>query len=48
VYTQSHIEYTVEVILEVWRRRSEIRGYELLHQAPFLRHFTARLKPISN
>jgi tyrosine phenol-lyase len=48
VYTQSHIEYAVEVILEVWRRRSEIRGYELLHQAPFLRHFTARLKPISN
>ena len=48
VYTQSHIEYAVEVILEVWRRRSEIRGYELVHQAPFLRHFTARLKPISN
>ena len=48
VYTQSHIEYAVEVILEVWRRRNEIRGYELVHQAPFLRHFTARLKPISN
>jgi tyrosine phenol-lyase len=48
VYTQSHIEYAVEVILEVWRGRSEIRGYELVHQAPFLRHFTARLKPISN
>jgi tyrosine phenol-lyase len=48
VYTQSHIEYAVEVILEVWRRRNEIRGYKLVHQAPFLRHFTARLKPISN
>lgn len=48
VYTQSHIEYAVEVILEVWNRRHEIRGYELVHQAPFLRHFTARLKPISN
>ena len=46
VYTQSHMEYVVEVILEVWRRRAEIRGYELVHQAPFLRHFTARLKPI--
>ncbi len=46
VYTQSHIEYVVEVILEVWRRRAEIRGYELVHQAPFLRHFTARLKPL--
>ena len=46
VYTQSHIEYAVEVILEVWRRRDKIHGYELLHEAPFLRHFTARLKPV--
>jgi tyrosine phenol-lyase len=47
VYTQSHIEYVVEVILDVWRRRNAIRGYEVVHQAPFLRHFTARLKPLS-
>ena len=46
VYTQSHIEYVVEVILDVWRRRQHIRGYELISQAPFLRHFTARLRPI--
>ena len=46
VYTQSHIEYVVEVILDVWRRREQIRGYEIIHQAPFLRHFTARLKPL--
>src|SRR5271170_7844116 len=46
VYTQSHIEYVVEVILDVWRRREKIPGYELVHQAPFLRHFTARLKPL--
>jgi tyrosine phenol-lyase len=46
VYTQSHVDYVVEVILEVWNRRSEIRGLELTHQAPFLRHFTARFKPV--
>jgi tyrosine phenol-lyase len=46
VYTQSHIEYVVEVILDVWRRRDQIGGYELIHHAPFLRHFTARLKPL--
>ncbi len=46
VYTQSHIEYVVEVILDVWRRREKISGYEIVHQAPFLRHFSARLKPI--
>jgi tryptophanase len=31
----------------VWRRREQIPGYELVHQAPFLRHFTARLKPLA-
>src|SRR5271156_905237 len=44
VYTQSHIDYVVEVILEVWRNREKIRGFELTYQAPFLRHFTARLR----
>jgi tyrosine phenol-lyase len=44
VYTQSHIDYVVEVILEVWQRRAEIRGLELTYQAPVLRHFTARLR----
>ncbi len=48
VYTQSHIEYVVEVILDVWRRREKTRGYELVHHAPFLRHFTARLKPVAH
>jgi tyrosine phenol-lyase len=48
VYTQSHIEYVVEVILDVWHRREQIRGYEITHQAKFLRHFTARLKPIGD
>jgi len=48
VYTQSHIEYVVEVILDVWRRREKIRGYEILHHAKFLRHFTAKLRPLSS
>jgi tyrosine phenol-lyase len=46
VYTQSHIDYVVEVILEVWKRREEIRGLRLTYEAPFLRHFTARLEPV--
>ena len=45
VYTQSHIDYVVEVILEVWRRREQISGLKLTYEAPFLRHFTARLEP---
>lgn len=45
VYTQSHIDYVVEVILEVWKRREQVRGLKLTYEAPFLRHFTARLEP---
>ena len=46
VYTQSHIDYVVEVILEVWKKREQIQGLRLSYEAPFLRHFTARLEPV--
>jgi tryptophanase len=46
VYTQSHIDYVVEVILEVWAERERIRGMRLSYQAPFLRHFTARMERV--
>jgi tryptophanase len=46
VYTQSHIDYVVEVILEVWKNREKIPGLRLTYEAPFLRHFTAHLEPV--
>jgi tryptophanase len=46
VYTQSHIDYVVEVILEVWRNRARIKGLRVTYEAPFLRHFTAKLEPV--
>ena len=46
VYTQSHVDYVVEIILEVWKKRQSIRGLKILYEAPFLRHFTARLQPL--
>ncbi|HYM11163.1 MAG TPA: tryptophanase [Bryobacterales bacterium] len=45
VYTQSHIDYVVEAILEVNDQRDRIRGLEMTYQARFLRHFTARFRP---
>ena len=36
----------VEIILEVWKRREQIRGLKLTYEAPFLRHFTAWLEPV--
>jgi tyrosine phenol-lyase len=47
VYTQSHLDYVVEMILEVWRKRDNIGGLRLTYEAPFLRHFTAQLEPIA-
>jgi len=45
VYTQSHIDYVVEIILRVWERREQIKGMRITYEAPFLRHFTAHLEP---
>jgi tryptophanase len=46
VYTQSHIDYVIEAILEIHQRRESIPGYQIIKQAPFLRHFTARFAPL--
>ncbi len=46
VYTQSHIDYVVETILQVYQRRDQIRGLKITYEAPFLRHFTARFEPV--
>jgi tyrosine phenol-lyase len=48
VYTQSHIDYVVEAIIRVAERRDEIRGLEIIEQAPMLRHFTARFSRLSS
>ena len=46
VYTQSHVDYLVEAILEVHAYREKIRGFEIVSEPPFLRHFTARFRPL--
>ncbi len=44
VYTQSHIDYVAEVIIEVFNKRAAIKGLTIIEEAPTLRHFTAKLK----
>jgi tryptophanase len=44
-YTQSHIDYVIEVVLQVASRASELRGYRIVDEPPQLRHFTARFAP---
>lgn len=47
VYTQSHIDYVAEVIIGVFNNRTGIKGLFITEEAPALRHFTAKLKPVS-
>jgi tyrosine phenol-lyase len=46
VYTQSHIDYVVEAVIEIYHRRESLRGYRITYQTPFLRHFSARFQPL--
>lgn len=46
VYTQSHVDYLIEVILEVFNKRDKLKGYKLTYEAPMLRHFTAQFEPL--
>ena len=42
VYTQSHIDYVIEAIVEVFAMRDRLRGLRIVEAPAALRHFTAR------
>lgn len=46
VYTQSHIDYVAEVVIEVFQSRKNLKGYTIVYEAPLLRHFTAQFRPL--
>ncbi|HEX2141476.1 MAG TPA: tryptophanase [Candidatus Limnocylindria bacterium] len=46
-YTQSHVDYVIEVCRWVAERSGELRGYRIVEQPPQLRHFTARFEPLA-
>jgi tryptophanase len=48
VYTQSHFDYLIEVIEEVWTERAEIPGHRITRQAERLRHFTCHFEQIGD
>ena len=45
VYTQSHVDYLLEVLLHVHSLRDRVRGVKIVEAPPLLRHFTAKLAP---
>jgi len=46
VYTQSHVDYVIEVARWVAERAGELRGFRIVDQPRALRHFTARFEPL--
>jgi len=47
VYTQSHVDYMIEMINHMSPHLEELKGFEFSYQAPFLRHFTAKFKELT-
>ncbi len=47
-YTQSHMDYVIEVVTAVAQRASSLPGYAMVYEPPALRHFTARFEPVTS
>lgn len=47
VYTQSHIDYVIEVLIDCFARRKEMCGYAIIEEPAMLRHFTAKFAPLA-
>lgn len=45
-YTQSHIDYVIEVARWVAQRAGDLGGFQIVSEPPVLRHFTAGFAPV--
>ncbi|MBP6511874.1 MAG: tryptophanase [Bacteroidia bacterium] len=48
VYTQSHLDYVIEVFEQLVKDKNNVRGYKIIKETKFLRHFTAHFEPLQN
>ncbi len=46
VYTKSHFDYVLEVLNEIKKYKDKIKGYKIIEEPKFLRHFTAKFSPV--
>lgn len=46
VYTQSHIDYVLDIFDEILEDKEQSKGFKIIYEPPFLRHFTALFDPI--
>ena len=47
VYTQSHIDFVLDVFDDILELTEKAEGYKITYEPPFLRHFTAHFEPIN-
>ncbi|MFL7812213.1 MAG: tryptophanase [Anaerolineales bacterium] len=45
-YTQSHLDYVIEVLARIAKRAGELRGYRITYQPPLMRHFSCQFEPL--
>ena len=45
--TQSHFDYVAEVLEKLAESKDKLKGYEIIEQPEQLRHFTAKLRPLT-
>ena len=46
VYTQSHIDYVGEVLIEIKKNKDKMKGFKIVEEPKFLRHFTSKFAPV--
>ncbi|MCB0482488.1 MAG: tryptophanase [Flavobacteriales bacterium] len=46
VYTQSHMEYVIETFEEILKEKEKAKGYKIVEEPKFLRHFTAKFEQL--
>jgi len=46
VYTQSHIEYVIEVFEKIMQNKDVVKGIKIIEEPTFLRHFTSKFEQL--
>lgn len=46
VYTQSHVDYVIEVFEEIFKTKDTVKGYKITKEPKFLRHFTSHFEKL--
>lgn len=46
VYTEAHMGYVTDTIIELYTQRDKVRGYKFQYEAPVMRHFRSRFEPL--